>query len=54
MTYKEMYVHLYGRMADALDYFYEGNSIMGMYMIEKAMFETEEMAMEMDIIPDEP
>ena len=53
MTYREMYVHLYARMADALEYFYRGDVIMGIYVLEQAHRETEEMAMQTDIIADE-
>ena len=45
MTYKEMYFSLYSKTADALEYLKEGNLIMGIYTLEQAHIETEEMAM---------
>jgi len=52
MTYREMYFYLYAQTADALELFNHGNIMMGIYTLEQAHIKTEEMAMEMDIIPD--
>ena len=52
MTYKEIYFYLYAQMADALDYFYIGETIQGIYTLEQAQRTTEEMSLEMDIIRD--
>lgn len=54
MTYQEMYFYLYEKMADALDCFYTGNLIQGIYILEQAHIKTEEIVMETDIIQDEP
>ena len=39
---------------DALDCFYTGNLIQGIYILEQAHIKTEEIVMETDIIQDEP
>ena len=54
MTYREMYFYLYRNTADALACFYAGNVIEGIYTLEQAQRETEEMALETDIIKDKP
>ena len=54
MTYREMYFYLFGRVADALTSFRKGDTIAGIYTLEEAQRKTEEMAMETDIIKDEP
>ena len=43
MTYQEMYFYLYEKMADALDCFYTGNLIQGIYILEQAHIKTEEI-----------
>ena len=53
-SYKELYFYLFGRIADALDSFYAGNAVEGIHQLEQAQIKTEEIVMEMDIIPDEP
>lgn len=53
MTYKEMYFYLYAQIAEALEYLNMGQLIQGIYTLEQAHRETEEMAMETDIIADE-
>jgi hypothetical protein len=54
MTYKEMYFYLYAQMANALDCFYLGKFNQGISILEQAHIKTEEIAMETDIIKDEP
>ena len=54
MTYKEMYFYLYAQIADALDCFNAGKFNQGISVLEQAHIKTEEMAMETDIIQDEP
>ena len=47
-----MYFFLFGKTTDALEYFYRGEIVRGIYILEQAHRKTEEMAMKMDIIPD--
>ena len=53
MSYHELYVSLYGAIADALDQLDEGNIVTAIHILKSAHITAEEKILELDVIPDE-
>ena len=53
MSYHELYVSLYGTIADALDQLDEGNIVTAIHILKSAHITAEEKIFELDVIPDE-
>lgn len=53
MSYHELYVSLYGAIADALEQLDEGNIVTAIHILKSAHITAEEKILELDVIPDE-
>jgi len=53
-SYKALYFHLFNVLTDALGAIEQGHIITAIHLLQKAQQQTEEWAMEADILPDTP
>ena len=52
-NYKSLYFHLFGAMAQAVEYMEQGNIISAYECLVKAQLEAEEACLESDILPEQ-